>query len=120
MDTVASLRGFHLIKGKPCPSAALIIGLVKRHSSCEWFRFVSEESSDDVAVWETKRRGEPMATKLAYSVNDARAAGLLGNDQWKRRQKTMLRWRGGVELARVVYSDVTTGLYSAEEMEDAT
>ncbi|HEX2670145.1 MAG TPA: 5'-3' exonuclease H3TH domain-containing protein [Polyangiaceae bacterium] len=114
MDTVASLRAFHLIKGKACPSAALLIGLVKRHPSCEWFRLV--ESTDRIATWETKRRGEPQPTRMSYSIEEAQAAGLASNDQYKKRGKTMLRWRSGVELARAVYSDVIAGLYSAEEM----
>jgi hypothetical protein len=115
MDTVASLRGFHLIKGKACPSAALLIGLVKRHPSCEFFRLV--ESSDRIATWETKRRGEPAPTRMSYTIEEANTCGLGSNDQWKKRPKTMLRWRAGVELARAVYSDVTAGLYAAEEME---
>lgn len=114
MDTVASLRGFHLIKGKPCPSAALLVGLVKRHQCCEWFRLV--ESTDRIATWETKRRDEPAPTRMSYAIEEAQAAGLAGNDQWKKRPKTMLRWRAAVELARAVYPDITAGLYSVEEM----
>ncbi len=116
MDTVASLRGFHLIKGKACPSAQLLVGLVKRHSACEWFRLV--ESTDKVATWETKRRDEPKPTTMSFTIEDAVSAALIGNDQWKKRPKTMLRWRAAVELARVVYPDITSGLYTAEEMDE--
>lgn len=116
MDTVASLRGFHLIKGKACPSAQLLVGLVKRHAACEWFRLV--ESSDKVATWETKRRDEPKPTSMSFTIEDATAAALIGNDQWKKRPKTMLRWRAAVELARVVYPDITSGLYTVEEMDE--
>ena len=115
MDTVASLRSFHVIKGKACPSAALLIGLVKRHHVCEWFRLV--ESTDRIATWETKRRDEPAPTRMSFTVEMAVAAQLMGNDNWKKRQGTMLRWRSGVELARAVYPDVVTGLYTIEEME---
>jgi 5'-3' exonuclease len=116
MDAVASLRGFHMIKGKVSPSSQLLIGLVKRHPACEWFRLV--DGDDKQAMWETKRKGEPEPTTMVYTLEDARMAGLAGLDQWKKRPKTMLRWRCGVELARVVYPDVTSGLYSVEEMEE--
>ena len=116
MDSTSSLRGFHMIKGKVSPSSQLLIGLVKRHPSCEWFRLV--ESTSDIATWETKRRDEPEPTRMSYTVEDAKLAGLLDLDQWRKRKKTMLRWRSGVELARAVYPDVTSGLYTIEEMLD--
>jgi 5'-3' exonuclease len=116
MDAVSSLRGFHSIKGRASPSSQLLIGLVKRHPACEWFRFV--EGDDKSATWETKRRDEPEATSMTYTIDDARLAGLLSNDNWKKRPKTMLRWRAGVELARVVYSDIVSGLYTIEEEEE--
>lgn len=117
MDTVASLRGFHLIKGKACPSAALLIGLVKRSPQCEWFRLV--ESTDTIATWETKRRDEPEPTRLSYTIAMAERAQLTKLDQWQKRQATMLRWRGGTELARAVYPDLVAGLHSDDEMEDS-
>jgi 5'-3' exonuclease len=117
MDTVASLRGFHLIKGKPSMSAQLIVGIVKRSPMCEYFRLV--ETTDKHAIWETKRRDEPSPTSMTYTIEDAARAGLVGNDQWKKRPRTMLQWRAGTELARAVYPDLVAGLYSVEEMEDA-
>lgn len=117
MDTVASLRGFHVIKGKPSMSAQLIVGVVKRSHLCEYFRLVS--STEGSASWETKRRDEPEPTRMTYTFEDAQRAGLLGNDQWKKRPTTMLRWRAATELARAVYPDLVAGLYSVEEMNDA-
>lgn len=117
LDAVTSLRGFHCIKGKASPSAQMLIGLVKRHHVCEWFRLV--DSNAEAAVWETKRRDEPEPTRLTYTINDAHGAGLLGGDQWKKRPQTMLRWRCGVELARVVYPDIVTGLYTPDELEES-
>lgn len=116
MDAIASLRGFHVIKGKVSPSSQLLVGLVKRHPSCEWFRFV--EGDDKHAVWETKRADEPEPTRLAYTIEQATRAGLVGNDNWRKRPETMLRWRASTELARLVYPDVTAGLYTKEELED--
>lgn len=116
MDAVSSLRGFHYIKSKAAPSSQLLIGLVKRHPACEWFRLVTFD--DKEATWETKRRDEPEPTRMTYTMQDANLAGLMSNDNWKKRPKTMLRWRSGVELARVVYPDVVSGLCTKDELED--
>lgn len=118
LDSVASLQGFHVIKGKVAPSAQLLIGLVKKHPTCEYMRLV--ESTTESATWETKRVDEPEPTRLAYTFAQAKLAGLTGNDNWRKRPDTMLRWRAGVELARAVYPDVVSGLYSVEEMRDET
>jgi hypothetical protein len=117
MDTVSSLRNFSFIKGKASPSAALLIGLCKRDPMCEFFKL--NETTPEIAVWETKRRDEPMPTVMSYTIEEAKQAGLIGSkpgDNWIARPKTMLRWRAGVELARVVYPDITSGLYTPEEL----
>lgn len=116
LDAVTSLRGFHCIKGKASPTAQMMIGLVKRSPTCEYFRLVRFDEKS--ATWETKRRGDPEPTVLTYTIEDAQLAGLAGGEQWKKRPKTMLRWRAGVELARLVYSDVVTGLYTPDEVSE--
>lgn len=116
LDAVASLQGFHSIKNKVSPSAQLLLGLVKKHPTCKFFRLV--ESTATSATWETQRIGEPEPTRMSYTIEEARAAQLIGNDNWKKRPKTMLRWRCGVELARAVYPDVTAGLYTPDEIEE--
>ena len=120
LDAVTSLRDFDLIEGKPSPKAQLLIGLVKRHPSCEFFRLVS--SDEKAATYETVRKGEPEATRLTYTYEQALLAGhVKGKDgnpkkNW-RDPATMLRWRCAVALARIVYPDVLSGLYAAEELE---
>ena len=120
LDTVASLRNFDMIEGKPSPKAALLIGLVKKHTACEWLKFV--EGDEKSATWETKRRDEPGTTKITYTYEQAVKAGhALGREgQVKKNWKdpaTMLRWRAGLALCRLVYPDVTQGLYAVEEFD---
>ncbi len=115
LSAVAALRGFQVINGKPCPSAQLLIGQVKASRACEYFMLV--ESTDKSATFETKRVGEPKPVKMTYTIEEARQAGLT-RDNWVKRPKTMLRWRCSVELARAVYPDITSGLYTDDEMLD--
>lgn len=120
LDTVASVRSFHMIKGKACPSAHLLIALVQRSQHCEYFRMVGSDSTS--ATYETKRKGHPEPTVLTYTIEQANACGLLRPsksgepNQWEKRPDEMLRKTCAVQLARIVYPDVTMGLYSEEEM----
>lgn len=110
-----ALRSIHVIKGKPCLSADLMVGLVKRHPACEWFRLV--ESTNELAIYETKRREEPEPTRMQWSIEDAKRAKLTGNPTWGNFPAAMLRARCSSALARAVYPDVVGGLYDPDEMQ---
>jgi 5'-3' exonuclease len=122
LDAVTSLTNFHIIEGKPSMSAQLIIGMVKASPLCRFFRLV--KTTNELAVWETHRVGEPDPISLDWTIEDARTAQLTRGSrsgrptQWDKMPRTMLRWRCGVELARAVYPDVVAGVYSTEEMQD--
>ena len=118
LDAVTSLRSFHQIKGKQTMGATLLVGLVKRRTDiCKYFSLV--DSTDERATWETHRVGEPQPTRMAYTIAEAKQAGLVGKGgNWVDRPKTMLRHRAATELARAVYPDVIAGLYSVDEAED--
>jgi 5'-3' exonuclease len=119
LDAVTSLRSFHNIKGKQTMSATLMIGLVKRRTDlCRYFTLI--ESSATRAVYETHRANEPAPTRMEYTIEEAKKAGLVtSGSNWDKRPKTMLRHRCATELARAVYPDLVAGLYSDDEMEDA-
>ncbi len=132
LDAVTSLSNFHIIDGRPTMHAALIIGLVHRSGKAKYFQLT--KSTADEAAWKTHRIGDPEPVEISFSVEDALAAGLLERhnggirgvsksgraSNWDKYRRTMLRWRAGVELARAVYPDVTTGLYTPDEMSDGT
>ena len=42
--------------------------------------------------------------------------GLADKDNWRKQPKVMRKWRAVAACARVVFSDVITGLYTPEEM----
>jgi len=102
----------HVIKGKPCPSADLLVGLVKSSSACIYFKII--ETTNDRAVYQTHRHGEDPVT-MTYTMDDARTAGVT--DMYKKYPANMLRARCASNLARAVYPDVCAGMYTPEEME---
>lgn len=111
-----SLRGISVIKGKPVLSADLMVAQCLRHRGvCEFFRLV--ESTPTVARYQTKRVGsEPV--DLAWSMEDARRAGLESSQNWRNHPAAMLRARCSSALARAVYPDLVGGIYEESEGEE--
>jgi hypothetical protein len=115
LSMMQSLRGLHVIEGKPTLSADAMAGLVKsRRDVCAYFRMV--ESSDRIATYETLRAGEPSPTRMSFSWEDAQRAGATGKDNWKKYPAAMLRARCITALARAVYPDLLMGVYEPEEL----
>jgi hypothetical protein len=118
LSMMQSLRGIHIIEGKPTLSADAMAGLCKsRRDVCTDFRMV--ESSDRVATYETHRAGEPSPTRMSFSWEDAQRAGATNKDNWRKYPAAMLRARCITALARAVYPDLLMGIYDPEEMERA-
>lgn len=131
IDAVTALSCFHVIEGKPVMHASLIVALVHRSGKAKYFQLV--ESSSTIATYVTHRIGDPEPVKMSFDVQDALAAGLLEQtanghlrgvsksgkpSNWDKYRRTMLRWRAATELARAVYPDVVTGLYTPDEVSD--
>lgn len=113
LSPMQSVRGLHVVKGRAVMSADLAVGLVKRNSACRHFRLVS--SDDKAATYETLREGEPEPTRMTFTIDQARQAGLVA-DNWKRFPSAMLRARCSLALARAVYPDVLQGVYDPDEV----
>ena len=114
LTAMQSLRSIHVIDGKPTFSADMMVALVHRSGLAEFFRCV--ETTGEIATFETRRKGEPSATRLSFTVEDAKAAGLLGRGPWSKHRAEMLRARAKSNLARLVYPDVLAGVYSPGEL----
>jgi 5'-3' exonuclease len=115
LGALTALDSFHVIEGKPSPSAHLIIARAKAHPDCEYFQCL--ETSGERAVWETKNRRNPKPTRLEYTIEQAGRAGLTSRGgNWKARPDEMLRKTAGVQLARIEYPEAALGLYCPEEL----
>ena len=116
LSPMQALRGLHVVEGRPVLSADLIVGLVKKHPACKYFRLV--ESTDERATYETMREGEPEPTRITWTIQQAAKAGLTGRQNWKAHPAAMLRARASAALARAVYPDVAMGIYDPDEALD--
>lgn len=116
LTAMQSLRSIHVIEGKPCCSADLLLALCKRESRiCKYFRLV--KSDEKIATYETHREGESRPTTLSFTIAEAQQAKLTGKDNWQKYPAAMLRARCIAALARAVYPDLVLGIYETDEME---
>lgn len=114
LSAMQALRAIHIVEGKPTLSADLMVALVKRSEACLYFRLV--ESSAVVATYEAHRRGEPGPTRLSFSMEEAKAAGVTGKDNWRKYPAAMLRARCAAALARAVFPDLVLGVCDPDEL----
>lgn len=117
LPPMAALRGVHVVKGKPVLSADTMVGIVLGSGLAEYFSCI-EETPESV-TYETKRRGSPHSQVCTWTIDDARNAG-LGGDNWKKYPRAMLKARCKAMLARDVYPDVLAGCYDPDEAREFT
>src|SRR5690606_20465490 len=99
---MASLRSLNVIEGKPVLNADGMVGIVRGSGKCVSFDLV--ESTDKVATFETQRTGgKPQ--RMSFTIEEAKLAGLLSKDNWKKYPAAMLRARAQAALCRLVYQD---------------
>lgn len=117
LTAMQSLRSLHLIEGKPTLSADLMVALVKRSPLCKAFKLI--ESTSERATYEANREGEGV-TRMSFTIEEAKAAGVTGKDNWKKYPAAMLRARCIAALARVVFPDLLLGVYENDELAPAS
>lgn len=113
-----ALQGIAVINGHPSVWGDLAIALVLGSDVCE---YVQEEMNEDgtEAICTVKRKDQTTTHTRKFSLEDAKAAGLLGKQgPWKTYPKRMLQMRARSWALRDVFSDVLKGLRVAEEEQD--
>lgn len=111
-----AIRALVLIKGKPTLSADAMGALVKsRRDVCQYL--VVKHSDGQRATYETQRIGDPSPTTMGFTIEEAKVAGLNG-DNWRKFPAAMLRARALSAICRAVYPDLLLGVYDPEELSD--
>ena len=82
----SSMSGIHVIKGKPSIGAGLMAAAVKRSGKYN-YRVTKHTATE--CIIDFFERGEACGTS-SFSMDDAKAAGLVNNDNWKRAPRNML------------------------------
>lgn len=112
---MASIRGVHIVQGKPVLAADAMVALCLASGLAEYFSVVEETATQ--VTYETKRKGSPIPQRFTWSDDDTRTAGLNTKDNWRLHKRQMRRARCKSILARDVYPDVLAGCYSDDELQ---
>lgn len=111
---MASIRGVHVVQGRPVLAADTMVALVHGSGLCEYFQCVEE--TETKVTYETKRRGAPNPQRVTWTDEDTKIAGLAAKDNWRTFKKQMRRARCKAILARDAYPDVLAGCYDTDEI----
>lgn len=112
LPPMLSLSHIVIIKGKPTLSAEVMLGMMHRAGHEVWF----SETSSERAVIHGIRKGSTREQSLTWTIDDAKAAGLLKNPTWTAYRPAMLRARAISAFGRFFAPDVLMGAYTPEEM----
>ena len=115
LTAMQSLRGIHMIEGRPSISADAAQAVILRHPTCAFFRLV--ESTDKIATYETQRKGDGVQ-RMSFTIEQAANAKLTGKDNWKYYPAAMLRSRCSLALARAIFPDALMGVCDPDEVGD--
>jgi hypothetical protein len=113
LKPMASLRMVAVIKGRPTLTAEAQRGLVTGAGHELWF----EESTVTRAIAAGRRAGSDRVGRVTWTLDDAKRAGIAGQQNWQRYPAEMLRARASAALARTMFADVTLGIPATEELE---
>jgi hypothetical protein len=107
-----ALAHIHVINGRPCISADLAIGVAVARGALVW-RTVETTAQQCIVEgfrpdWPEEWKRTP--TRITFTIEDAKRAGLLGKDVWKQYPISMLQARSKKMLAKLLAPEVLTGL----------
>lgn len=115
LKPLQAMQNIAVINGRPSLWGDAVIALVRSSPLCE---YIIEEDDGRTATCKVKRRGEPEQFRT-FSMDDAKAAGLLGKQgPWTQYPKRMRQMRARAFAVRDVFPDVLKGLPVAEEVMD--
>lgn len=109
-----ALRNIHVVKGKPVCSAELLLALVRRTYGPSAIRVA--KTTNSACTVQYREQGWDGVSEYTFSMDDARQAGVTGNNTWKAYPAAMLRARCISAVVRFAFPEAIAGLYTPEEM----
>lgn len=110
-DVLTAMRNGHVIENQWAMKPEAMLGLVRQagHS-------VTSEMSPDGATVVGKRADNGDTMTVTFTMADAQRAGLANRGTWKSYPQMMCYWRAIGMLCRLLFSDLTAGVHSTEEL----
>lgn len=114
----ASMTGIHIIQGKPAIGANLIAGAIKASGKYDYRIIILDDSHCEIEFYQIVN-GKPVSVgKSAFSLEDAKKAGLTNKDNWAKFPRNMVFSRAISNGSRWYCPDVFSGapVYTPEEL----
>lgn len=106
-------RDYHIIQGRPALKAdAILARFQEAGGRVEWTCYTHEKVE---AIFSHAAGG---SLRIAWTMEDAKRAGIGGKDTWRQYPRQMLRARVISEGVRTVYPAVLCGFSTPEEVSD--
>lgn len=113
LHPAAAARDYHLVQGRPALKAdAMLARFQAAGGKVNWISYTDDE------VKATFSHPAGGSVTLAWTIAQAKAAGLTNKDVWRQYPRAMLRARVISEGIRTVYPGVAVGVYTPEEISD--
>lgn len=111
---IAAMSGIHVIKGKVSIGANLMAAAVKRSGRYNYLVTTLDTNACVIDFFD----GKTKIGTSSFTVEDAKAAGLLGNDNWTKHRRNMLFARAMSNGVKWFCPDVFGGapVYDPEEL----
>jgi hypothetical protein len=114
LGPMVSLSGIVIVEGTPTLYAKTQRALVQAAGHSIW----PEEMTATRVTWCGRRADEDQVTRVTWTMDDARRAGLAGRQTYRAYPRQMLSARSSAELVGAIFSDVVGGLRAVEEIGD--
>lgn len=115
LSPIAAIQGVHIIDGKPSASAQLIGALVRRAG--HRLRVVVSQDGTGAKATIVRSDDPDFTFEAVWTMDRAKAAGLLGKGTWAAYPTNLLKARAITEVARDACPEALSGVaYTAEEL----
>lgn len=116
LKPMQAIQNIAVINGRPAVWGDAMLGIVQSNPLCEYIR---EKIENGKAYCTVKRRGDEKEYTYTFSIEEAKAAGLLGKaGPWTQYRDRMLQMRARAFALRDKFSDVLKGISMREEVQD--
>ena len=109
-----ALSNITVLQGKPTAGAELMLALIYRDHGDDAIRF--KESTAERCVVTYRRRSWASPETFAFTIEDAKRAGLTQSPTWQKYTPALLRARCVSAVARMAFADSIGGMYTPEEL----
>ena len=114
LGPMRALAYIAVIDGRPSLAAEAMRGLVLAAGHEMW---VEEATNTKVTVGGRRRESEQVS-RVTWTMDDAKRAGLVNKDNWRKYPRAMLTNRASAELARAIFADAIGGMDITDDIED--